>query len=315
MVTVRHEDAFDTFLGGVAITIIPIGIGIYGIRRGRKAQAVEVQPGSEPAAKPFQETIRSDSLVKDTESKIVIKMPWWFRVTFWPILLFGILLLFVGLADIPTGDAGAFWIGGFGLLFTLLGIWTVGMTTKVNFNKPPGYMTVIRGHRPLFLWFLRIKRISKEEARSVFVHTHHSIWDPYIHHEVRVVARSGKEVELYHTGKWGDIADYLAKRILDFAQEEVELRPGARFSMRVDEAFQTTFATGALGMVVGGRVEQGTITNGDDVEIRGRERRKKAKIFEVDTLEGSGAEGERVRLLVEDVTEDDVRWGDLVEKV
>ena len=85
--------------------------------------------------------------------------------------------------------------------------------------------------------------------------------------------------------------------------------------MRVDEAFRATFATGALGMVVGGRVEQGAITNGDDVEIRGRGRRKKAKVFEVDTLEGSGAQGERVRLLVEDVTEDDVKWGDIVERV
>ena len=89
VVIIGHEDAFDTFLRGVVITIIPIGIGIYGIRRGRKAQAVEVQPGSEPVAKPFQETLRSDSLVKDTESKIVIKMPWWFRVIAWGELLIG----------------------------------------------------------------------------------------------------------------------------------------------------------------------------------------------------------------------------------
>ena len=227
-------------------------------------------------------------ITKDTQSEIVIKMPWWFRVIAWSCVLF----------------------------LLPIGIWMVGMTTKVIFNRPPGYMTVTRGHIPVFLWFLRRRVISREEAKSVFACVINNWWDEGSHHEVRVVANSGKEAKLLDGGRYGDVANYLAKRILDFAQEaEVELSPGAKFSMRVDEAFQAVFITGALGMVVGGRVEQGTITNGEDVEIRGRGRRKKAKVFEVDTLEGSGVQGERVRLLMEDLTEDDVKWGEIVERV
>lgn len=318
------EAAGDTVLSGVIFTAIPIGIGIYGIRRSRKAQAVEVQRGSESAAKPVQETPQSDSLVKGSKSQIVIKMPWWFRVIFWLILLFGAPLFLVGLgAIIAEGANTDLWIPGLiGLLFVLLGIWMVGMTTKVTFHHPPGYITVSRGHCPLFLWFLRIKRISTEEARTAFVRTvQRNTWSTMgsstaTAYEVRVTTKSGKEVKLYDGGWKSDKADYLAKRILDFVQEaEVELSPGAKFSMRVEEAFQATFTTGALGMVVGGTVEQGTIRNGDEVEIRGYQGTKRAKVFEVDTLTGSGAAGEKVRLLVEDVTEDDVKSGDIVERV
>jgi len=163
---------------------------------------------------------------------------------------------------------------------------------------------------------LRTKRISKEEARSVFIGSEQEKYAGFMTgYEVMVTMSSGKEVKLYDD--WNsDRADYLAKRIMDFAQEaEVELSPGAKFSMRVEEVFRALFASGTLGMVVGGRVEQGTIRNGDEVEVRGRGRSRRAKVFEVDTLTGSGAAGERVQLLIEDLTEDDIRWGDIVERV
>ena len=261
-------------------------------------------------------------LVKGSKSQIIIKMPWWFRVIFWLILLFGVPLFLVGLSAIIAEGANTdLWIPGLiGLLFVLLGIWMVGMTTKVTFHQPPGYMTVSRGHCPLFLWFLRTKRISTEEARTAFVRTvQRNTWSTMgsstaTAYEVWVTTKSGKDVKLYDGGWNSDKVDYLAKRILDFAQEaEVELSPGAKFSMRVEEAFRATFTTGALGMVVGGTVEQGTIRNGDEVEIRGYRGTKRAKVFEVDTPTGSGAAGEKVRLLIEALTEDNVKWGDIVE--
>ena len=101
-------------------------------------------------------------------------------------------------------------------------IWTLGMTTKVVFNHPQGCITVTRGYIPLFLWFLRKRIIKREEASSVFVRsvekTVNQQGETRTAYEVRVVTRSGKNVKLYDGGwKW-DKADYLAKRILDFAQ-------------------------------------------------------------------------------------------------
>ena len=106
----------------------------------------------------------------------------------------------------------------------------VGMTTKVTFDKPPGYMTVTRGHIPLFLWFVRTKRISKEEARSVFVRSvERMVFGGYIGlnvpstsrhtaYQVKVVMNSGKEVTLH--GDWNtDVSNYLARRISEFSQQ------------------------------------------------------------------------------------------------
>ncbi len=215
----------------------------------------------------------------------------------------------------------AFFLFGASLGILLLGIWFVGWTTKVTLDEALGYVTVTRGHCPLFLWFLRTKRISKDEARSVFVGSEkEKYFGVMTGYEVMVTMSSGKELQLYDD--WNsDRADYLVKRILDFAEEagnesrQLKARADAKFSMRVEEVFEALFASGTLGMVVGGRVEQGTIRNGDEVEVRGRGRSRRAKVFEVDTLTGSGAAGERVQLLIEDLTEDDVRWGDIVERV
>jgi len=158
---------------------------------------------------------------KDTPSEIIIKMPWWFRVIAWGGLLFG---LFILVANLPAMRAISyseeFIPAVFGVIFTLLGIWIVGMTTKVKFDKPPGYMTVTRGHIPVFLWSLRKKRVSREEARSVFVGSvlHEYWWRERTAYEVMVVTKSGKEVKLCDAGWKRDKADYLVKRILEFSQ-------------------------------------------------------------------------------------------------
>ncbi len=159
---------------------------------------------------------------KDSQSEIVIKMPWWFRVIAWGELLLG-FPFFIGYLPASLADPNSETLipAGFGLLFILLGIWMAGMTTKVTFDKPPGYITVSRGHCPLFLWFLRTKRISREEAKSAFACVIDHWWDEHSHHEVRVVASSGKEVKLLDGGRYQDVANYLAKRIEDWAKEAV----------------------------------------------------------------------------------------------
>ncbi len=165
------------------------------------------------------------TIIKDSQSEIVIKQRGWFYVVAWANIPFG-LLLFIGylpasLAD-PTSDT---WVPvGFGLLFILLGIWLVGMTTKVTFDKPPGYVTVSRGNHPVFLWFLRIKRISREEAESVSVCSRDPWW--WTHegssmHEVRSIAKSGKEVILFNAGWEKNKAIYVAKKIKDWAKKAV----------------------------------------------------------------------------------------------
>jgi len=311
--------------------------GIYCLRRGMKALALEKQLSSELAyegqggVKPstFSE-VKGFAMRKvivqesPTVSKIVVKMPVWFRVVAWFELLFGVPLFLVGLgAIIAEGTDTDLWIPGlFGLLFIMLGIWMLGVTTKVTFNKSLGDINIARGHVPLFLWFLRTKCISREEARSAFSHsvqqwvsTGSTSGGTATFYETKVIMSSGKELKLYGGGTNQDVAAYLAKRILDFAQEvEVKSSPDAKFSMRVEEAFQATFASGALGMVVEGTVEQGTIRDGDEVEIRGYRGTKRAKVFEIDAPEGFAA-GDNIRLLIEDLTERDVMLGDIVERV
>lgn len=272
-------------------------------------------------------------ITKDTQSEVVVKKPLWLRALAWLIVILGIMFLIAGLAQLVL--FGSMMVG-FGLLFALLGTFLITESTKVNFNKPPGHVTVTLGNYPLFFWVPRTKVISREEAKSVFVYpVEGTFTDAFGNsarktyaYRVKVVVSSGKEVTLHDDGR-ADVANHLAKRILDFAQEadgeayrqkldetsQVKSSPSAKFSMRVEYAFQATFATGALGMVVEGSVEQGTIQSGDEVEIRGYRGTKRAKVFQVDTATGSAAAGEKVRLLIEDLTEGDVMLGDIVERV
>ena len=115
---VDPEDIGDTILGGVVTTVVPIGIGIYGVRRGRKALAVETQRGPESAAKPVREAQQSIT-------KIVINMPWWFRVVAWGELLVG-LPFFIGYLPASLSDPNSETLipAGFGLfLFCLESGW------------------------------------------------------------------------------------------------------------------------------------------------------------------------------------------------
>lgn len=337
------QDAGWNILTAALITVIPIILGINCVKRSKeaKAQLSDIDGISEPGTRTALEIQRPNSLIQDSGSEVEKKMPLWFRVVAWVELLCGILLLSVGLAGLPVGemqDPGDMWfMVGFGVFFVLLGIWMVGMTTKVVFNKPYGHITITRGYVPIFLVSKRKKRISREEAKSVFVRSRER-WVSTgptasggyaTFYETKVITSSGKELKLYGGGTNRGVADYLAKRILDFAQDvdvemprqklndtrQVKSRSGAKFSMRVEEAFQATFASGVLGMVIGGTLEQGTIRSGDWVEIRGYLGTKRAKVFEVDTLTGSGVVGEKVRLLIEGVTDNDVMLGDILERL
>ncbi len=178
------------FVVGLMFTAIPTGIGIYSLRRSRKAQ--------------------------DTEAEIVSRvsdLAFWFGLLF---IVFGIPIILLGLdlAGLSLGWdlidknlGGGLSLIGVGLFVVLIGIWIVGVTTKVTFDQPPGYLTVNLRHIPVFLWFSRTKRISGEEARTVTVAAY----------PVKITMKSGKELKLYVWQR--DEAEPLARRILDFGEE------------------------------------------------------------------------------------------------
>lgn len=142
-------DVVELFVIGLMFTAIPLGIGIYSVRRSRKAQ--------------------------DTGAEIVFGVSeglFWFGLL---VLLFGILIILLGLdeAGLSLGFAladknlgGGLALIGTGLGIVLFGIWMMGLNTKVMFDQASGHMTITRGAIPVFLWFLRTKRISREELRS-----------------------------------------------------------------------------------------------------------------------------------------------------
>ena len=57
--------------------------------------------------------------------------------------------------------------GGLTIVFFLLGIWLVGMTTKIVFDQDSKYLTITRGKIPMFLPDSRVKRIKKVHAAWV----------------------------------------------------------------------------------------------------------------------------------------------------
>ena len=239
-VTANSEGIGDTVLAGVIFTTIPVGIGIYCVRRGRKAATADVQRGLEPFESP---KVWKTSITKDTQSEIVIKQQVRFRALAWFVLIFGISLLLWGVLAlvgiVPDEDEDAFMLCGVGLFVVLVGMCILGMiTTKISFFQPDGCVIVTRSGWPLFLWFLRTKRFSKEEAGSVFVcpvarqvtavtgsinvsgggTVYTSETSTRTAYVVKVVTRSGKE-EAVH-GDWNqDVSNYLARRILEFSQK------------------------------------------------------------------------------------------------
>lgn len=184
MISDPRFEGVDAFVVGVMFTTIPIGIGIYSLRRSRKTQ--------------------------DTPAEIVSRLP---ELAFWSGLLFivfGIPIILLGFDGALTDKdlGGGLGLIAVGIFAVLIGIWFMGITTKVTFDQPPGYLTVTLGHIPVFLWFLRKKRISREEARTVTV-TGHPL--------VKIVMKSGKELKLW-TWRFDEV-EPLARRILAFVQE------------------------------------------------------------------------------------------------
>ena len=233
-IVANSEDIGDTILTGVFFTAIPIGIGIYGIKRGRKAPDVDVQWVQEsaytrqPTVKPstFKEVkgfVGRKVFVRETHTSntIVVKRSVWSRIVAWFLLLFGVLMFaFYGVVSLDGVNTDTLIPAGFGFLFIVLGIWLLGLTARVTLNKSLGHITVERVFVPLFLWFLRTKHISRDEARSVFVDSIEKS-DEYTSgtvYAVKVIMSSGKKATLYDGGFKSDVAVYLAKRILDFTE-------------------------------------------------------------------------------------------------
>ncbi|MFC1962378.1 hypothetical protein ACFLWB_00010 [Chloroflexota bacterium] len=125
-----------------------LGIGIFGVKRG-------IEP---PRAAPG---VLAESGSKTT---LVFSWPWVWRGYEMLITLCGVGTIWFGLNIAKEANIS---IVVLGILVVLLGIWAVsgGMTVKVTFDQPPGYITVQRGSDPKWLWFRRRKYvISKEEA-------------------------------------------------------------------------------------------------------------------------------------------------------
>ena len=156
----------------------------------------------------------------DLQSVIVIKS-WLKLVGGWVMLVcgcVGLLVTLVVIGDEPgvVRDPGFMdMMGGINAFMFLFAIWLLGSTTKITLL--PGYIVVSRGHIPLFLWFLRTKYISTDEAKSAFVdtepwETEASRGETYL---VRVVRESGKSVTLHEDQDY-DVAHHLVQRIREF---------------------------------------------------------------------------------------------------
>jgi len=155
---------------------------------------------------------------KDSQSEIVIRGP---HSTLAGVLGvgFGLLVFSVGLTGSVLDEAQRVaWlvVAAGGVLVIALGIWGAGLTTRIAFNEPPGYITVTRRHILLFFTFLATKRLSTEQARTVSVHPIQVDWF-FIErtaYQVRVIM-TGKKVTLHQDWEQ-DEADYLAQRISEF---------------------------------------------------------------------------------------------------
>ena len=109
------------------------------------------------------------------QSEMVIRPDWVVTTTGWFFLMAGLgSLAFTIFA--PTYERvgskipdplGYLLGGGLTIAFFLLGIWLVGMTTKIVSDKDSQYLTITRGKIPMFLPDSRIKRIKKAHAAWV----------------------------------------------------------------------------------------------------------------------------------------------------
>lgn len=220
---VTFTDAVDAFFLGLFLTAIPVGLGIYCVRRGMKA------PAAAPQERSWVATKKKRATIKETETQIVIRPLRWLFVGGCLILLLGVPTLFAGLGilwgfltdppDTPMIEwvSVAFLLIIPGLALVWWGVSLVGRRTKVTFNRPLGYMTVTPGHISLLLWSLRTKRISSKEARTA--HFHVDKRGSTRMYQVKIVMSSGEELTLHDENWEGDKADYLARRIREFGRE------------------------------------------------------------------------------------------------
>ena len=112
----------------------------------------------------------------------------------------------------------------FVLIILSWGIWMMGKTTKITFDRPLGYLTVNHNIFTVLLWYTRKKIvISAEEARSIFVQEideERGDGSPTTRYDVRVIINSGKVVRLYSDGDQ-DKADYVGETIKAWANKAV----------------------------------------------------------------------------------------------
>lgn len=171
--------------------------------------------------------------VKDSESRIVIRTPWWVVLGGCLILLLGIPCLGAGLMVALRGGEEFIVLGeklSVAFLFIIPGlalVWwgtsLVSRRTKVIFNSPPRYITVIRGHISPFLWFLRTKRISNEEARTVSfcsVERTRGNSGSITVYQIKVLMKSGKELTLHESYYQPEEARRLTEIIREFAYQD-----------------------------------------------------------------------------------------------
>lgn len=272
------EDIGGAVLTAVLTTALPIGIGIYGVRRGRKALAVETQRGPELAVEPVRET--------QMKQRPGQKGSAWFWVGV-ALLSISALWWLVSILANP-GDIGAALLVG-------------AVTTVIPIGV--GIYGIVRGRKPEKYWawtavifFAMMASIGGAISLVVILGT--SLVSGLI---ILAIALS-----MAILVGW---AEEQRKRLPGMALATVKSleKLGAEFSMQVVELFNVTLETGASGIVVEGEVQQGSIQKGDDVQIIEKRHMRKAKVFDVVTLNGSGDHGKRIRLALEDVTEDDAK--------
>lgn len=94
---------------------------------------------------------------------------------------------------------------------------------------------------------------------------------------------------------------------------EIKAKRNLKFSMQARNVLLVTFPEGERGVTVKGTVEQGTIREGDEIQIMGHRGTRTAKVYEVvaPTGNGVGVAGQKIRLAV--VIEEDVGEGDVIE--
>ena len=160
------------------------------------------------------------------QSEMVIRPDWVVTTTGWFFLMAGLGSLAFTISEVWTlppidervglkisDPLGYLLGGGLTIVFFLLGIWLVGMTTKIVFDQDSQYLTITRGKIPMFLPDLRIKRIKKV----------HAAW-------VNPISRSQAPVPIYNVRKDRKRRKYLDIPETDHSRTETPWFMGCQFS-------------------------------------------------------------------------------------